>query len=405
MEIPDRIKNKRFEKLEGKNIVVIRTGIGLGGSTFSDLGNIKMMLDMGSRVTLVTGFMSPEAQAQAQTLSNLEIRQVPELDRRFRFSDRTNHIEIIKQAILDSTAGTDMVIFSQPFSGDAPLFSQALSSLELEVPLGMRSYDPIREKAAFATLSENSFGLPTTRVISNQMKSTNPNLRAIVVPEYIDIRKPEPSEVIKLRNTLNIDDNDIVILQPTRTDQRKRTDRGLHLAVQLQDFLPDRKVHYIIAATSKRPEDQPVIAELQAFSEQNNFENLRLLDSIPQDQMSVYMSMATITTFMSQYEGWGRIPAESALLERMCVTSRYVNTEGDQVFDKGYCGFRFITEEDPFGQGVSRATIGRALQYIHNPGSYRATIASNLLKAQQFTPDAVRIKLANTLIKVFDDEK
>jgi hypothetical protein len=404
MEIPDRIKNK-FEKLEGKNIVVIRTGIGLGGSTFSDLGNIKILLDMGSKVTLVTGFISPEVQAQAQTLSNLEIRQVPELDRRFRFSDRTSHIETIKQAILDSTAGTDMVIFSQPFSGDAPLFSEALSSLELEVPIGMRSYDPIREKEAYAALSENSFGLPNTRIISNQMKSANPNLRAIVVPEYIDIRKPSPSEVIKLKNTLDIDEHDIVILQPTRTDQRKRTDRGLHLAVQLQEFLPDRKVHYIIAATSKRPEDQPVIAELNQFAGQNNFANLRLMDSVPPEQMAVYMSMATITTFMSQYEGWGRIPAESSLLEKMCVTSRYINTEGDKVFDKGYFGFRFITEEDPFAKGVSNATIGRVLQYIHNPESYRATIASNLLKAQQFTPDALRMKLANTLCKIFDDEK
>jgi hypothetical protein len=404
MEIPERLKNQRFEKLEGKHIVIIRTGIGLGGSTFSDLGNIKMMLKWGSRVTLATGFMSPEAQREAENLSNLNIVEIPEIDRRFRFSDRTDHIETIKHAIAESIQDADMVIFSQPFSGDAPLFSEALASLDTSIPQGVRSYDPIREREAFASLTGNSFGLPTTRIIRDQMKAANSSIRAIIVPEYIDVRIPEANEVLALRNQLEVGESDVVILQPTRTDQRKRTDRGLSLAVRLQEFLPDRKVHYIIAATSKRPEDQPVLAQLHQVASENNFDGLNILDSISPDQMSTYMSLATITTFMSQYKGWGRIPAESALLDRMCVTSRYVNTEGDKVFDKGYSGFNFITESDPFAQGVSNATIGKVLQYIHNPESFRTAINANRIKAQQFTPDAVRIKLANTLSKIFDDE-
>lgn len=280
-----------------------------------------------------------------------------------------------------------------------------LASLGDSIPHGIRSYDPIREKEAFSSLDNNSFGLPTTRIIRNQMKITNPNIRTIIIPECIDMRKPLQTEVDKLRDDLKIDASDIKILQPTRTDQRKRTDRGLNLAVRLETFLPNKKVHYIVAATSKKPEDQVVLAQLNQIATQNNFSGLHVFDSIPPDKMNLYISLATFTTFMSEYEGWGRIPAESALLEKMCVTSRYVNTEGEMVFDSEYCGFKLIHEDDPFDSGISNTTIGNVLQYIHNPESFKGIIQSNYIKAQQFTPTALKIKLANTISNIFNYEK
>jgi hypothetical protein len=131
MEIPDRIKNKKFEKLEGKHIVIIRTGIGLGGSTFSDLGNIKMMLEWGSKVTLATGFISEEARHQCDSINNLNIIQIPEIDRRYNFPNRNNPIEAIKEAIKHVIRDVDMVFFTTIFWRCSIIFRGACKSWRL----------------------------------------------------------------------------------------------------------------------------------------------------------------------------------------------------------------------------------------------------------------------------------
>jgi len=354
---------------------------------------LRLLKDAGANVQVATGFIEPSILSQIGNTYSVSV--TPYLDRSYQGLEGDALIRRIVDSIYEKAKDSNLLLFSQPFSGDAPHFAEAVA----EVALGTsaeswhRSHDPIRLPHNFTVLKGLTRALPTTNILSRQMREINPDVKIVVVPPCIDEDRLnnvlELPEVLRQRH--NIGNNDILLVQPTRVDPNKRIDKAIELAVRMEEDLArrgnKRKVHLIVSGGESSEKSRSEQQRLELLAKKSGFGNLFFLGGT--ERVADYIRAADFVTFMSEQEGWGMPPAEAAYLGVPCVVAPYTDQYGQPIFQEVYGGFDFIVDDNK-GKTISQSTVDRAIDLVTDLSMGDQLRLNNKLKVARYTKGAMK---------------
>jgi len=225
---------------------------------------------------------------------------------------------------------------------------------------------------------------------------------SIVVPNVIDFESPpRPADPSKVRRTIGLDDEDILILQPTRVVPRK----GIEHAVTVVSRLADPRCRLIISHESGDEGDSYLEALMETARDAGV--DLRLVATrvpevvdgveqpLPDDAIGLWdlYGAADLVTYPSLYEGFGNALLEAFYYRVPVLINRY------SIFiqDIEPKGFRTITM-DGF---VTSDVIKGVRAVLADPELRREMVDHNFHLASRFySHSLLRRRLQTLLINV-----
>jgi mannosylglucosylglycerate synthase len=216
-----------------------------------------------------------------------------------------------------------------------------------------------------------------------------------VIPNVHDFATP-PTVIDEynagFRSDLGLDNNDVLIMQPTRVIQRK----GIELAIELVHRLELPRARLFI---THRPDDEGLAYWLWLKREaQVMGVEVQLIDHIIGMERSVYKGHknyslwdaylhADLITYPSIYEGFGNALLETIYFKRLAVVNRYPVYNADVK----PLGFRFV-EMDGF---VDQTTVEETLRLLKDSTEVQEMVEKNYqLALEHFSYEVLEKKLS-----------
>jgi mannosylglucosylglycerate synthase len=157
-------------------------------------------------------------------------------------------------------------------------------------------------------------------------------LTAHTIRNTFDFDAP-PGDRDPARAELGIDDDDVLVLQPTRAIPRKNVPGGVRFAEALAGFVPERPVVYWLTGPAEDGYDR-ALARIMATTP------LRVVHGRSARPADAYAA-ADVVVFPSTWEGFGNPVIESVVARRPLAVHRY------PVLDEILAGLRVFSVEDP----------------------------------------------------------
>lgn len=234
----------------------------------------------------------------------------------------------------------------------------------------------------------------TINSVAQRRLKARRGIDSVVIPNVFDFATPPPgidSYNGDFRQALDLSDQDVLVLQPTRVIQRK----GIELAIELLHRLQMPHAHLFI---THRAHDEGVDYWRWLKREASVMRvDLRLIDHLVDAQRGridghkVYSLWdayphADLVTYPSTYEGFGNALLEAIYFKRLVVVNRYPVYNADI----RPLGFKFI-ELDGF---VDEATVDKTRQLLRDPAQVQAMAEHNYAIAQEhFSLEVLERKL------------
>lgn len=376
-----------------KKITYFKPGMGLGGATFADIHLLHLSQELGTEVNVVTGYVLPHIKDCVRSQLRVSVQVREPLDRHYH-AETGKALQRQILDIINEYSASDVLIFSQPYSGDAPDFAEAVS--QVTIPTSWhRVHDPVRTHAAYARLrSTHHTSLPTTEILKQQMEKVNQHVNTIVLPECIDSEKLNKRKSRRMvRIEYGFSEDDIVFAQPTRVAQNKRVDKALLLASAIEKkykYINQSKKVFLLVGGGNESSEQAIEVKhfLMTLAAKLDFQNLIFLNG--KGKMEDIIGAADTVTFMSEVEAWGIPPAEAAYLGVPCVVSPYTDADdGNDVFESVYAGFSFIKEGIGLN-GISQSTVDEVMEYLTCPELWSRKIEQNKLTVEKYTSKTMK---------------
>lgn len=224
-------------------------------------------------------------------------------------------------------------------------------------------------------------------------------LASLLVPNVLDFDlPPEPPDqyASDVREELELEPGDVMILQPTRVVPRK----GIELAIQLVAMLGDKKYKLVVSHESG-DEGDAYLHALQEMAHESNVD-MRFVDARVGDRRQlddrgkkVYTLWdlyphAGLVTYPSLYEGFGNAFLEAIYFRVPLLVNRYSIFARD-IEPKGF--------DLPVMDGyVTRRVADQVLEVLENPGRRKEMVDHNYEVARRFYSYSVLRRSLRTLI-------
>jgi len=223
----------------------------------------------------------------------------------------------------------------------------------------------------------------TINSIAQHRLKARRGIDSIVVPNVHDFATPPPGMDDynrDFRHSLGLQDNDLMVLQPTRVIQRK----GIELSIELVNRLNLPNASLFI---THRADDEglsywhwlqreaasmkvPLVLIDQLIGEERSRKNGQKIYTL----WDAYMH-ANLVTYPSLYEGFGNALLETIYFKRLAVVNRYPV----YVADLAPLGFEFVELEGFVGENAVR----QVSELLHHPEKVRQMADKNYQIAQE----------------------
>ncbi len=386
-----------------RKITYLKTGMGIGGATLSDLDLLRQLATQGCQITIITGWLDPLVKNELDDGLGIGFVIDRKLDR--RNSPRLYDISADNEVVTKKIEESDVVVCGQPFCSRHKYYSQLILHLSSYKPVFLRSHDLPDDMEAVRSL-QGSTVLASTEALARRYKEINPALDCFVVPPAVRVNwlRGQYSYPETL-DRLGVHQDDIVVFQPTRVDEAKQIDLAILLSSLLKKRFPYQQIWLVVAGGaepiySSRQEKK----NLENYAASLGFEGLLFLGGISQREKRNLYHSASLVTFMSRVEGWGIPPAEAAAVGVPCVTTRYTNSEGAEVFREVYesKGFEFTVIGEPSAP-IGGETLTKAYQQIRAPDDFNDAKKKNQVLSYQYSARILGAQFENYL--AMDDER
>jgi hypothetical protein len=285
---------------------------------------------------------------------------------------------------------------------------------ETQIPTIAHHHDFYWERTRFSVNAVGDFlrmafppNLPSIEhVVINSSAQEELALRngiaSIIIPNVIDFQNPPVIDAVqskRLRESIGLEKDDIMILQPTRVVQRK----GIEHAISLVEDLNDPRYKLVVSHEAgdegfeyvdwlkQKAEERGVdmrwvttrIAD--PFNGDNNKENSTLWDVYP---------YADLITYPSLYEGFGNAFLEAVYFKKPLLINRY------SIFVKDIepMGFDLIVM-DGF---ITKKIVASVKEVLESEGRRRQMVEHNFkLAAKHYSYSIVRRWLGTLMVKFF----
>lgn len=224
----------------------------------------------------------------------------------------------------------------------------------------------------------------TINSIAQQRLLSRRGIGSIVIPNVHDYGTPPPKingYNRDFRQTLGLENGDLLILQPTRVIQRK----GIELSIELVQRLQNPKSHLYIthAATDEgitywhwlKREAATMSVDLRLIDHMIGEERSRINGHKVYTLWDAYPH-ADVVTYPSLYEGFGNALLEAIYFKKPVIVNRYPVYNADI----GPKGFEFV-ELDGY---VNDASIEKTRALLADPGEVKRIVSKNYEIAREY---------------------
>jgi glycosyltransferase involved in cell wall biosynthesis len=194
----------------------------------------------------------------------------------------------------------------------------------------LRHHDLPWQRERFAHLPSPPDDAAWTHVTINDLSRRQlaaHGIHAVTIRNAFD-PDPFPGERATTRKTLEVADDDVLVVQPTRAIARKGVPTGLALAEELG------AVYWLVGPAEEGYDDELAALVSQAGA--------RVLRGLPSGRVADAYAAADVVAFPSLWEGFGNPVIESALHRRPLAVRLYPVAEELARF-----GFRWFDASDP----------------------------------------------------------
>jgi glycosyltransferase involved in cell wall biosynthesis len=218
-------------------------------------------------------------------------------------------------------------------------------------------------------------------------------IEAVVVPNVFDFATPAPGideYNVDLGQAIDLTQDDLLILQPTRIIRRK----GIEMAIELLGRLRNPRCKLVLSHATDV--DPAYLADLRALADRLGVDMrvpIEHIDSVRtiRDGRRVYSLWdvyphADLMTYPSLYEGFGNALIEAIYFKLPAVVNRYPI----YVADIGPLGFDFVEID---GQ-VTNDAVEAVRELLENPARRQRMVETNYgLAAEHFSYEAIERQL------------
>jgi|GEM_PF-4083939 len=373
----------------------VKSGLGLGGATTSDILTAKAMQDAtGCDARFLTGY-STELSHRLLEHAGVTYEVDPTIDRESNMLPRA-----VAEAILRHTGDDTRVITSQFYSEQEAHIAEAITTVAERKPTAVRMHNAMGAAAInmYRTLPTETLALPIHDFMARRMQyiSEHPT---ITIPPVFDPERfatsPDKEELAReVRRSYDIGVDDILLVQPTSILERKGPRTSLRLAAAIKEQL-GRETHLLLSARPHSHESVREMGRVVALGIEldidcliNGMSRKRRTD---RNRVRDLLGAASLAAMPSYQDDVMLTIPESALTRTPIFTRAYRDAEGDPLFDSIYReGLECIVQEDN-NEEPSPEVIRQACEVIS--GEKQFNLDANAGFASQFTPQGITSKL------------
>jgi hypothetical protein len=318
----------------------VKPGLATGGATTADLLTVAALREnTESEVRVLTGFCDEWA-TQIASEKDLKIELDPLLDR-----DGPADAKTIGEAILRDTKDNTRVIMSQFLSPKEEKFGEVAEIVAQRRPSALRMHNKLGEtaNAHLVNLPGSTISLPIHSFMERRILEQAPHITSLVVPPIFDEGRftfdrdaaPEPS----VRASYRLDDNDVIILQPTNIQPRKSPMTSLLLASEVQKQTGLHTVCMVAGGLRQPGAPQEAARLLQASSDLGVdilIDGLSTKQQRRHHRIGEHMLSSNVVSVPSLQDDVMLALAEAAYMKLPIFTRAYVDGEGNPLFDTTY---------------------------------------------------------------------
>lgn len=382
------------ESNQDPRVLFMKTGLWPGGGTYADLRLLTAFERENVPVSIVTGNLHDMIRQDNEQSRRFSIEENASLDKKnTELGSGDQRVQRIMDTIgeIAHRNGCNILLVSSPFFTFGE-YNEAVVQLSKSTGTILRIHDPVDDVASLQAVDPRAKVAATTAINAELISGLHPSLDVVVLPPFLNFSDYVPQEGAreKVRNKYGIRNEDVLVLQPTRVSSQKGIGRALYLAAEMNRQIGNKRNVFLLVTGGNEPvatavQEQQKLLEL---ARQYKFDNLIFLNGVPSHggefQLADYYKSANLITFLSQVEGFGLPPAESAIVGVPCVSSRFIGSRGHQVFDEVYDGFDFIIEQDLHSDRVSPVTIERAVDVINHPNDQEESRLHNKQSVERY---------------------
>jgi len=332
---------------EVTDIVLLKSGFGIGGAGIADMQLLQMIHKQGIKVSVLTGFISPLFKNFFEK-NNIPIIINSTLDR-----DSHSSAEEIKTAIEQHTNEKSLIFASQAACPDVPSLGLALSKIRNKTVI--RLHDPADKKTMknLKNNAETTMIMPITQTL--QQSIPHNKLHNIIVPpllssERFEFQKNGEFSLLQvrkyIRENLGVSEHETILFQPTRVHQEKGITYSINL---LEKFIQEKGGHPLLIISGGGGVESEYKEHLMKIIEQKKLQqNIIFLDNKTSDNAQTrsrtadYLAACDFVIFPTEVESFGLPPAEAFAMKKPLITTDYKDVDNNKVYKDIYKDFESI---------------------------------------------------------------
>jgi hypothetical protein len=386
--------------------LMVKPGLAAGGATTSDLLTMAAIRDtLDVDVSLLTGYCDRLAGRMAEQ-KRLTMHIDPILDR-----EREIPPTRVADAIMRHSSDDTRIVMSQFFAPREQRLGSVVVRVAEQRPTAIRMHNKLDLAANLhlVELPEKTISLPTHAYMEQRILDVAPQLNSLIIPPIFDEERfsfpfaSEKRSSALVRDGYGLNDDDVLIVQPTNIRRRKSPITSLHLAAQVQEATGIHTA-FLIAGNTNDPAAADEAARLMSASRKLGVD--LLIDGMSSRQYSKINRLgnlilsADMVALPSMEDDVMLTIAEAAYVGAPIYTRAFVDGEGNPLFDQFWESLDCLVQRD-FEELPERGLVEQAIEIIG--GSRTLDIEANAkFAAEHFTAKGIsgEIQVLNSL---FDD--